>query len=242
MEKFQSDLVTVVTGASGALGSALVQYLTRRGERVVAVSRREASPPISETERGNANVIPFALEGSGWESWPPLMERIVHEYGPPKGAVLAAGGYRGGNRCYEGDLKFTLKTMLESNLESASAAMAALLGPMLSVKTGSIVLIGSRAAARPWEGAGAAAYAASKAALIALTQATAAEVLKDGVRVNAVLPSTIDTPQNRKAMPDADFSSWVSLASLCDVIGFLLSDASRDISGATLPVYGRVGS
>jgi NAD(P)-dependent dehydrogenase (short-subunit alcohol dehydrogenase family) len=77
--------------------------------------------------------------------------------------------------------------------------------------------------------------------VVALAQAVAAEVLDDGVRVNVVLPSTIDTPQNRAAMPNADVSRWVAPTSLAFVIEFLLSPAARDVSGAAIPVYGRVG-
>jgi NAD(P)-dependent dehydrogenase (short-subunit alcohol dehydrogenase family) len=131
--------------------------------------------------------------------------------------------------------------MLDQNLESARVALQALLPPMIAARRGSIVLMGSRAAVRPWESKGAAAYAASKAAVIALAQAVAAEVLDDGVRVNVVLPSTIDTQANRASMPNADPSRWVARESLCDVIGFLLSDAARDVSGAALPVFGRSG-
>jgi NAD(P)-dependent dehydrogenase (short-subunit alcohol dehydrogenase family) len=111
---------------------------------------------------------------------------------------------------------------------------------MVQRQRGSIVVIGSRAAARPWESANAAAYAAAKGGLLALVKATAAEVLADGVRLNVVHPSTIDTAANRSAMPNADFGKWVSPESLSGVIEFLLSDAARDISGAEIPVYGRV--
>ena len=101
------------------------------------------------------------------------------------------------------------------------------------------MVIGSRAVERPWESVNAAAYAASKAAVVALAQARAAEVLEAGVRVNAVLPSTLDTAANRAAMPKADASRWVSTDSLADVVAFLLSEGARDVSGAALPVYGR---
>jgi NAD(P)-dependent dehydrogenase (short-subunit alcohol dehydrogenase family) len=101
------------------------------------------------------------------------------------------------------------------------------------------VVIGSRAVERPWTSGGAAAYAASKAAVVTLAQAIAAEVLAHGVRVNAVLPSIIDTPANRSGMPGADPSAWVSPESLSRVIAFLLSDDARDVSGAAIPVYGR---
>ena len=140
---------------------------------------------------------------------------------------------------FEGDFDARWRKMLDQNLESARVALQALLPPMVAAKKGSIVLIGSRAAQRPWESTGAAAYAASKAAVLALAQAVAAEVLEDNVRVNVVLPSTLDTSANRAAMPNVDPSRWVTRESLCDVIGFLLSDAARDVSGAALPVYGR---
>jgi len=153
--------------------------------------------------------------------------------------VLVAGGYAGGERLFEGDSDARWRKMMNQNLESARVALQALLPPMVAAKKGSIVLIGSRAAVRPWESRNAAAYAASKAAVLALAQTVAAEVLDDNVRVNVVLPSTLDTPANRAAMPNTDPARWVTRESLCDVIGFLLSDAARDVSGAALPVYGR---
>jgi NAD(P)-dependent dehydrogenase (short-subunit alcohol dehydrogenase family) len=132
-------------------------------------------------------------------------------------------------------------TLMSANLETARVSLQALLPRMVAQKSGSIVAIGSRIGVRPWDGAQGAAYATSKAALLALVQASAAEVLADGVRVNAVLPSTLDTPANRAAMPKSDAAQWVSVASLSGVIAFLLSDAARDISGAAVPVYGRTG-
>ena len=230
--------VVVVTGAAGALGSALVRYLAARGRNVIAVDRPGASQRLEEVAREAPGVESLELESSS-ETWSPVMERIANERGPLAGAVLVAGGWAGGKRFFEGDSEATWRKMMDQNLESTRVALDALLPPMVAAKRGSIVLIGSRAAVRPWESRGAAAYAASKAALLALVQAIAAEVIDDGVRINAVLPSTIDTPANRKAMPNVDPTKWVSRESLCDVIGFLLSDAARDVSGAALPVYGR---
>jgi NAD(P)-dependent dehydrogenase (short-subunit alcohol dehydrogenase family) len=106
-------------------------------------------------------------------------------------------------------------------------------------KHGSIVVIGSRNVERPWTGASAAAYTAAKSAVVALAQAVAAEVLASGVRVNAILPSTLDTMANRAAMPGADPKLWVTTESAAKVIAFLLSEDARDISGAALPIYGR---
>jgi NAD(P)-dependent dehydrogenase (short-subunit alcohol dehydrogenase family) len=110
---------------------------------------------------------------------------------------------------------------------------------MVARRQGSIVVIGSRAVEQPWTSSGAAEYAATKSAVVALARTAAAEVLHSGVRVNAVLPSTLDTPANRAAMPKADASRWVSLESAAGVIAFLLSDDARDVSGAEIPVYGR---
>jgi NAD(P)-dependent dehydrogenase (short-subunit alcohol dehydrogenase family) len=129
--------------------------------------------------------------------------------------------------------------MMSANLETVHRSMRALLPSMVSRGDGSIVVIGSRNVERPWTGASAAAYTASKAAVVAFAQAVAAEVLTSGVRVNAVLPSTLDTEANRRAMPDADPKAWVSLPSAAKVIAFLLSEDARDISGAAIPLYGR---
>lgn len=102
---------------------------------------------------------------------------------------------------------------------------------------GSIVCVSSRAALRPFSGA--AGYITAKAAVLALVDALAAEYTRDGVRVNAVLPSVIDTPGNRAVQPDADYSKWVSPAEIAEVVLFLCSDASGVTSGAHIPVYGK---
>ncbi len=231
--------VIVVTGAAGALGSALVRYLAARGKTVIAIDRPENSSRLANVSREAAGSVPIELDATSAETWSPVLERITTDYGPLAGAVLVAGGFVSGGRFFEGDSEARWQKMLHQNLESARVALAALLPAMVAARKGSIVLIGSRASQRPWESRGAAAYAASKAAVLALAQAVAAEVLDDGVRVNVVMPSMIDTPANRASMPNADPSRWVEPESLCDVIGFLLSDAARDVSGAALPVFGR---
>ena len=102
---------------------------------------------------------------------------------------------------------------------------------------GTVVCVGTRAALRPFPGA--AGYVASKAALLAFVRALDAEYRDDGVRINAVLPSVIDTPANRSAMPDADHGAWVHPDEIATVIHFLSTDASSPVSGAEVPVYGR---
>jgi NAD(P)-dependent dehydrogenase (short-subunit alcohol dehydrogenase family) len=167
--------------------------------------------------------------------------RIASELGlAPSHAALIAGGWAGGTNLVDASDERAWSEMLYANLETVHRALRALLPPMVKARCGSVVVVGSRAVERPWSGAGQSAYVASKAGAVALAQAVAAEVLESGVRINAILPSTIDTPANRNAMPDADFTRWVSAESAAGVIGFLLSDDARDISGAAIPIYGRV--
>jgi len=108
---------------------------------------------------------------------------------------------------------------------------------MLRQRYGKIVNVSSRDGLAG--GAGYSAYSASKSAVLRLTESMAAELKNANINVNCIMPSTIDTPQNRKAMPNADFSKWVAPEAIADVILFLLSDASRAITGAALPVFGK---
>jgi NAD(P)-dependent dehydrogenase (short-subunit alcohol dehydrogenase family) len=115
--------------------------------------------------------------------------------------------------------------------------MRAVLPPMRAAGTGSVVVVGAASARQA--SAGIAAYAAAKSAALRLVESFADEVRPEGVRINAVLPGTIDTPQNRAAMPGADHATWVSAGQIADVIAFLLSDAGTGVSGALIPVTGR---
>jgi len=230
--------VIVVTGASGALGRAVAARYLAEGARVIAVERSKTGQTV--VERVSAQRLRLQSNIADALALAQGLEQAQAELGEITGAVLAAGAWRGGRKFHEDGAAADWRSVLDANLESASVALRALLPGMLSRKRGSIVLVGSRSGVRPYEAPGDAAYAASKAALVALTQALAAEVLAQGVRLNLVLPSTIDTEANRKAMPDADVSGWVTLESLSGVIGFLMSEAARDISGAAIPVYGRV--
>jgi NAD(P)-dependent dehydrogenase (short-subunit alcohol dehydrogenase family) len=157
----------------------------------------------------------------------------------PSLAALTAGAWRGGSPLYEEKDDETWRAMMSANVETVHRSLVRLLPAMVAARRGSVVVIGSRAAEQPWTSANAAAYAAAKSAVVALARAVAAEVLEHGVRVNAILPSTMDTPANRAAMPKADPTRWLSLDSAAGVVAFLLSDAARDISGVALPVYGR---
>jgi NAD(P)-dependent dehydrogenase (short-subunit alcohol dehydrogenase family) len=195
-----------------------------------------------ETLAKELGSIPFTADLGARTTWPDLLHRIEKDAGAPRAAALIAGGYSGGSAFWEGDdvaWDATWNAMMGGNLETAARTMRALLPGMVARKDGRIVVVGSRAVERPWTSAGSAAYAASKAALVALAQTIAAESLEHGVTINAVLPSTLDTPANRAAMPKADPSRWVPLAAAAKQIAFLLSDDARDVSGAAIPIYGR---
>jgi NAD(P)-dependent dehydrogenase (short-subunit alcohol dehydrogenase family) len=228
----------LVSGAGGGLGSALVGHLMRPDRVVVAAGRGLVQADL-DAKYGAGRTLAAPLDLASAAAWRELLERIGRAGLSVEGAVLAAGGWRGGVGLVETS-DDVWSSMLGVNLETARVSLQALLTTMLAARRGSVVLVGSLAAARPWESGQAAAYAASKAAAVALVQATAAEVLASGVRVNAILPSTIDTPANRSAMPQADFTRWVAPESIAEVADFLLSNAARDISGVALPVYGRV--
>lgn len=232
-----SQPITVITGAVGGLGSELTDVLLTRGHRVAALDR--LAEPVSDRAAESKALLRITMDATDSAAWQRALTQVESAFGLPTSAVLAAGGWAGGVDVADDD-DAVYRRMMELNLESARLALRAILPKLVAQRAGSIVVIGSRAVERPWESGGAAAYAASKAALVAYARAAASEVLDTGVRVNAVLPSVIDTPANRAAMPSADASRWVTPRSLSQVIAFLLSDEARDVSGAVIPVYARV--
>ena len=232
--------IVVVSGASGAFGPTLVKYLVARGDRVAAFGSRGSQETLSALQKElGANCLAIPFDATSAAEWKAALQRVEQELGSPTGGALLAGGYAGGHPLHDTD-DATWQRMLNVNLETARRGLQALLPGMISRQSGSIVVVGSQVVQRPWKGAGSAAYTASKAAVVALAQAAAAEASSKGVRINAVLPSAIDTPPNRAAMPKADPRKWVSPESLAEFIGFLLSEAAKDISGVALPVYGQV--
>jgi NAD(P)-dependent dehydrogenase (short-subunit alcohol dehydrogenase family) len=235
-----SNEVVVVTGGAGALGSAVVRELIGRGCKVAVLDVPQASARLESMQKEFGHkCVALATDVRDAQSWTDALETIEHELGAPTSAALIAGTWDGGKPLHEADDAVFAK-MHATNVETAYRSLRALLPGMVARRSGSIVVVGSRAVERPWESKGAAAYAAAKSAVVALAEATAAEVREHEVRINAVLPSTIDTPANRAAMPSADPARWVPTSRLAKVIAFLLSDDARDISGAALPVYGRI--
>ena len=235
--------VALVTGAGGALGAQVAKTLAAAGHKLVLMDSERGKARVAELTSTLGSAIGVTGDIAEEATWSEAMPRIERELGAlPTYAALVAGTWRGGQAFHEFDARTEdeiWQAMVRANLETVRRSMRALLPSMVAKRRGSIVVIGSRAAVQPSTSAGSAAYAASKAGAVALAQAVAAEVLESGVRVNALLPSTMDTPANRAALPKADASKWVTLESVAGVVAFLLSDAARDVSGVALPVYGR---
>lgn len=229
----------VVTGGAGALGSATARRLAKQGWRVALVSRPEERDVLKGLASELGRAVAIEADVGSAEAWTAALTKIEAEVGPPEGAALIAGTWLGGTPLHAEKDDKVWRAMLMTNLETVHASLRALVPGMVARRRGSVVVIGSRAVERPWTSASAAAYGTSKAAVVALAQTVAAEVVESGVRVNAILPSTLDTAANRRAMPDVDPGRWVSTESAAGVIAFLLSDDARDVSGAAIPVYGR---
>jgi NAD(P)-dependent dehydrogenase (short-subunit alcohol dehydrogenase family) len=222
--------LAVIMGATGGLGSAIVDAFANRGERVVAVarSRSEVSQLASKypgVVTGDTADLTSRLEVDD------LWERIGR-VGTPRWVVNATGGYRAGKVADSTPDDFTF--MMDLNLGTAWWSCRAAARRM---QGGAIVNVSSRSALVAE--AGAAAYAIAKAGVIKLTEVLAAELKTSGVRVNVVVPAIIDTPLNRQSMPEKLMQKAVAPAEIAAVIAYLCSDAALAVTGAAIPVYGK---
>jgi NAD(P)-dependent dehydrogenase (short-subunit alcohol dehydrogenase family) len=225
-----SDATVVVTGGTGGLGSAVTKAFLRGGWQVVVPWIVESElERVEEHER--LKLVKADLFDAG------DVADVVDAAGPSLRALVnLVGGFAAHGRVHETPIE-TFEEQLRLNLRPAYLCAAAAAPTMLAAGVGAIVCVSSRAALRPFPGA--AGYVVSKAALLALVDALDAEYRKDGIRVNAILPSVIDTPANRASMPDADFDTWVAPDAIARVIAFLCSDEASATSGAHVPVYGQ---
>ena len=225
------DRVFVVTGGFGSLGRALATVLGEQGARVALLDRTPAPADLADTDdRLALGQVDLASDGAA----PAAFAQVMQRWQRIDGLVNVAGGFIW-QTLGEGSLE-TWDRLYAMNLRSAVAASQAVL-PHLG-RGGRIVNIGAMAALKAAAGMGA--YAASKAGVMRFTEALADELKDRGVTVNAVLPSIIDTPANRADMPAAAFDRWVTPAALSRVVAFLLSDDAAAITGACIPVAGRV--
>jgi NAD(P)-dependent dehydrogenase (short-subunit alcohol dehydrogenase family) len=229
--------VALVTGGTGGLGKAVTLALLAEGAHVVVTfiypeefaALREAAGARAEEIEGQ--YIDVTDEAAARK----LVGEIVNEHGHLDVLVNTVGGYAGGIKLWELDSK-TFDKMLALNLRAGYVLSRAVVPAMLQQKSGAIVNIAAKAAFD--HAAGASAYAASKAAALAMMESLAEDLRGTGVRVNSILPSIIDTEANRKAMPGEDFAKWPKPEDIANVILFLLSDEAKVVHGAAIPVYG----
>ncbi|QSG12854.1 Short-chain alcohol dehydrogenase [Halapricum desulfuricans] len=228
-----SDSVALVTGAGGALGSAIATAFAESGATVAAVDivEPESEDFLLDPERDGIDV--YQADFTDEEQVSETVEAVVADHGGIDVLANVAGTWRGGTPIDETDVE-TFEFLLDVNLKTMFLASKHAL-PHLRERDGAIVSVSARSALEGGEGDGI--YRASKASVKLLTE-TIAEENEGEIRANAVLPSVIDTPMNREMMPDADHDAWVDPREIADVVRFLCSDAAGVTSGASVPVYG----
>jgi NAD(P)-dependent dehydrogenase (short-subunit alcohol dehydrogenase family) len=229
--------VALVAGGTGGLGHAVSLAFLKENAKVIVTSQRQEGIEVLKTAAGAnyAQLDGFLVDVTDEAAVRQLVEKILAQHGRLDILVNTVGGYAGGSKLWELETK-VFDQMLALNLRSGYALARAAVRAMLKKGHGTIVNVAAKAAND--HAAGAAAYAASKSAAVALMDSLAADLKGTGVRVNTILPSIIDTPLNRKVMPTADFSKWPKPEDIARVILFLCSDDAKVIHGAAVPVYG----
>ncbi|ANT49580.1 SDR family NAD(P)-dependent oxidoreductase [Mesorhizobium amorphae] len=224
----------VVTGGTGALGGAVVGKLLEQGAVCHVPNAHAAAPshfPFTTHDRVRlAHNVDLSDSAK--------VEAFYHQLPELWGSIHLAGGFT--MAPVEKIESASFAEMMDTNARTTFLCCRAAVRSMLASNTaGRIVNVSARAGLEPRRGSGMVAYAASKAAVAAMTLAMAEELKGKGILVNAVAPSTLDTPANRTDMPDADFSKWVSLEAVAEAIAYLASPANLAMSGTLVPLYGR---
>ena len=233
-----SERVVIITGAVGNLGLATAHIFQAAGDKTVLVDR---SQDRLRDAFGSVAASPNHLLAGGVDlSEPASLDKLVvstlERFGRIDALVNTVGAWRGGKPLHEEDLA-NWDFLFNVNVRTTLLSCRAVIPQMLKQSGGKIVNVASRDGLAG--SAGYAAYSASKSAVLRLTEALAEELKASNINVNCIMPGTIDTPQNRAANPNADFTKWVELAAIADVIEFLASNASRPINGAAVPVFGK---
>lgn len=224
MTEFKGKTV-IVTGAAGALGAAVVGHFAQHGARIAQLD-------VVTMDNGHYSDV---CDLTSHEACKAAVTGILGQFGSVDVLANIAGGFAMGDAVHETSAD-TWNFMMGLNAQSVLNMARAVVPIMINQGHGKIVNIGARAGLRGAPNM--AAYSASKSVVMRLTESLADEVKAEGVNVNCVLPSIIDTERNRQDMPDADFDAWVKPAELAAVIGFLASAAADPIHGAALPVEG----
>ena len=234
--KFDGKVV-LVAGGTGGLGHAVSLAFLEEGAKVVVTYRAQEQFNALKAAAGKAGaeLEGYSVDVADEVPVRQLIQKIVAKYRRLDAMVNTVGGYAGGTKLWELETK-VFDQMLAMNLRPGYALSRAVVRAMLKEGRGAVVNVAAKAALD--HAAGAAAYAASKSAAVALMDSLAADLKGSGVRVNTILPSIIDTRANRKAMPKEDFTKWPKPEDIARVILFLCSDDARVIHGAAIPVYG----
>jgi NAD(P)-dependent dehydrogenase (short-subunit alcohol dehydrogenase family) len=224
----------LITGGTGGLGAAVTRAFLDGGWRVVV-------PVFAAAERdrlaAHERLVLEPADLSDPASTAAVTALAAGDADAPLRAVVnLVGGFASGGRLHETPVE-DFEAQLRLNLRPAYLVCHAAIEPMLAAGGGAIVCVSSRAALKPFSGA--AGYIVAKAAVLAFVDVLHAEYAAGGIRANAILPSVIDTPANRSAMPDADHSRWVAPEQIAAVVRFLCEDGAQVVSGAHVPVYGR---
>jgi len=222
--------VVLVTGANGGLGAYVTQAFLDAGATVIGTSSK-----IQQSDFSSSSFTALPAEISSREDAQGLVDQVVARFGRLDVLAHTVGGFAGGQSIADTD-DDTFQRMFDLNLNSVFHILRASIPALRQTGDGRIIANGSRAALEP--GAGVGAYSASKAAMVSLIRTVALENKDAGLTANVILPGTMDTPANRKSIPNADFSKWVRPSTVASLITWLASDAGKDINGAVIPVYG----
>jgi NAD(P)-dependent dehydrogenase (short-subunit alcohol dehydrogenase family) len=221
----------LVTGANGGLGGYVTKALLDAGFAVIGLAPKIQQ---SDFDHPNFSALPAALDSLVTAK--KASDSVIARFGKIDVLAHLVGGFTGGQTVADTD-DATFQRMFDMNLNSAFHILRPVIPHMRKARTGRIIAIGSRAAESP--GASVGAYSASKAALVSLIRTVAIENKDAGITANVLLPGTIDTPANRRAMPGADVSQWVQPASIASLIVWLAGETGKDVTGAAIPVYGQ---
>lgn len=226
--------VFAITGAFGVLGSAVARAAAAQGHRLALIDYANEAP--ADLPSGGEVLVQAGVDLTDANAAGAAIDAVADRFGGLDALLNIAGGFRW--ETVAGGSMESWYWLYRLNVLTASNAARSAIPHLKRSAAGRIVNVGSNAALKAGLGMGA--YAAAKAGVHSLTQALAEELKDDGVTVNAVLPSIIDTPANRADMPKADFAAWVAPDDLAVVILFLASEEARAVTGALLPVTGRV--
>ncbi|OLS23975.1 MAG: 4-formylbenzenesulfonate dehydrogenase TsaC1/TsaC2 [Candidatus Heimdallarchaeota archaeon LC_3] len=229
----------LITGASGVFSDSVIRLLSKKDYNLILtdINTDKCNKLVKELLIDEKSYLIDSCDVTDEESIDQMLKSTKTKFESIDILIHIAGTYRGGNPAHETALN-TWDFLFNLNAKSFLLLAKKIVPSMIKKKYGVIITISSKSAMEKSPNSGV--YAASKSATFKLTESLANELLDKGIRVNTILPSIIDTKQNREMMSGSDFSKWVHLDSVANVINFLISDNAKDISGAGIPVYGRV--